>query len=152
MHVRVVAERLAPGMQDRKYAHAGSEAVRIKTDLDDGPTRCAKEEVVQHPWVTAKERAQGVGNGEDDVEVADRQKLCLPMLQPTLLGQRLALRAVPISAGVVGGMPVVTRVAFVEMTTVGRSPAVDNPRVQQLAGTYLLFPRRLFQAAKPRAS
>ncbi len=41
-----------------------------------------------------------MGQGKDDMEVGHGQKLCAARLNPALFGQSLALRAVPVTAGV----------------------------------------------------
>ena len=51
------------------------------------------------PWA---ERVKVVRQGEDHVEVRNRQEVGLPCRQPLLLGARLTLRAVAIATRVIG--------------------------------------------------
>ena len=62
-----------------------------------------EEKAHQRPKVREHEGVRLVGQREDGVEVGHRQELRLPGEQPLRLGQRLALGAVAVSAGVVGG-------------------------------------------------
>jgi hypothetical protein len=41
-------------------------------------------------------------HGEDDVEVRHRQQIGLPVCKPRGTGQALALRAMPVAAGIIG--------------------------------------------------
>ena len=63
---------------------------------------------------------------EDDVEVLDRQELGLPLLQPFRPCQGLALRAMAVSAGVVGDLSVPALAALGDVTAQGRSAAIDE--------------------------
>ena len=52
-------------------------------------------------WVSLGERVDLMGQGEDQMEVGHRQELCAAGLEPALLRQCLALRAVAVAAGMV---------------------------------------------------
>jgi hypothetical protein len=60
------------------------------------------------------------GQGEDDMKVVHRQESRESAFNPTRLRQRLALRAMPIAARVVGRTLVAARAAHIEVPAQGR--------------------------------
>ena len=58
-----------------------------------------------------------MGQGKDQVEVADGQKLGLLLKEPSGFGQGLALGAVAVTAGVIGRVLKAASVALLEMTS-----------------------------------
>ena len=84
---------------------------------------CLKEKRVERLFVTKRKAVKLLGNGKDDMEVVHGQQVPSPALDPTGPQQRLAFRAVPVSAGVVGNMFVVAMVASIDVAAQSRSPA-----------------------------
>jgi hypothetical protein len=62
-----------------------------------------EQQVVNHRLVLERQAGDGLGQGEDNVEIDDRQELLLAGTDPAGAGQRLALGAMAVAAGVVGG-------------------------------------------------
>ena len=66
---------------------------------------------------------------EDDVHIRHVEQLALARVEPPLPGLRLALRAVPIAAGVIGEGLMPTGVTPIEMASErGRATARDRPK------------------------
>ena len=65
---------------------------------------------------------------EHDVEVADRQQVGLALGKPCPRRRALALRAVPVAAGVVGDAPLAAVLAGLDMTAERRGAAVLDRR------------------------
>ncbi len=65
-----------------------------------------------------------MGQGEDQMEIGHRQELGRACLDPALLGQRLAFRAVAVAAGVVTRHFCVAVITHFQMATEGRRTAV----------------------------
>jgi hypothetical protein len=66
---------------------------------------------------------EGVGQGEDDVEVGDGEQIGASRFEPVFLVEALALGAVAVAAGVVDGAAVTTAVTLLEMATQGGGAA-----------------------------
>ena len=65
-----------------------------------------------------------MGQGEDQMEVGHRQELCAAGLEPALLRQCLALRAVAVAAGMVTGHFCAAVITGLQMATEDRRTAV----------------------------
>ena len=119
-------EVLSPGMQHGGDGDLGTEVLGIAGNLAQGCGRCVEEDVEQESLVAQDERVQLVGQCEDDVEVGDRQQSLEALLEPMFTLRTLALRTVPIAAGVVRDAPVSAAVAHVEMPTESSGATVSN--------------------------
>ena len=102
MQVEVLFQRLAPGVEEGDPADFASQVARICPEGDERLPRRVEEEIVEDPGVALRQRVEGMREGEDDMEVLDRQQPRPPGREPALFGQGLALGAVPVPAGVVG--------------------------------------------------
>ena len=82
-----------------------------------------------------------MGQGEDDVEVRDRQELCATFFEPALLGHGLTLRTVAIPTGVVDSPSNAAVVAALDVPTKGRRATTYDgvQRLQLLAGACVRF-------------
>src|SRR5208283_2371601 len=83
-------------------------------------TGSRKERVEDRTGSCFGERAKLTGQRKNKVKVGHRQQLFLAPFNPLLLGQRLALGAMPVATGVVGGMAIATSLAIVDVSTEGR--------------------------------
>jgi len=101
MDVRMVGQGLAPGMQNRSEADFSAKELLISGKFQQGFGSSTEEQAVEFPLILKKNRAQFVRHGENDVEVWDIEQIVFLIIDPTLFGKRLALRAMPVSAGVV---------------------------------------------------
>jgi hypothetical protein len=88
-------------MEHGQDADAGPQVLGIGGDLQQGLRGTAKQQVVQQLRMAHRQRIELFRYGEDDVEVGNRQQLGATLLQPFLLLQALALRTMPVAAGVV---------------------------------------------------
>ncbi|MGY4286903.1 hypothetical protein ACVWXO_006123 [Bradyrhizobium sp. LM2.7] len=99
VHVRVMGERRAPGVQHGGDADAGAEVLRIGGDRQQGLGRDLEQEIVDHRLVLVGDVGDGRRQREHDVIVRHRQQLGLAVGEPVLCGGALALRAMPVAAG-----------------------------------------------------
>jgi len=100
--VGMKAQVARPGVQHQRGAEGGVQAPASK--LQQGALRSREERVVDDSWRERGERAQLRWQCEDDVEVPRVEHPRSTRFDPLLLGERLALGAVPIAARVVRGM------------------------------------------------
>jgi len=107
--------------------------LRIRGDREQRVGDGLEEQIVDDGLVLIGKIAQLLGQGEDDVEVVDREELRLAGFEPALRGTRLALRTVAVATGVVG---VAIRVAPLTVQLMaaefGRSAALDRRQDFQL--------------------
>ena len=75
-----------------------------------------EKQAIEEPGVALRERVEGVGQGEDDVEVLESGRTSRAAGgEPAFVGQRLAFGAVPVAARVVGDLLGAAGVADVAM-------------------------------------
>ena len=100
--VRVMGHGRAPGMEHRGDADAGAEVLGVGGDRGQGLGRGLKQQVVDDGLVLVGDSGDRTGQSEHNMEVWHRQQVSLARRQPALCHSPLALRAVPVAAGVVG--------------------------------------------------
>ena len=93
---------LAPAVQHRDEADLGAEMPGIGGDRAQRLGRRLEQDGVDHRLVLEGDRGDLGRQREHHVEVGDRQKLVLPRGEPVPAGLALALRAMPVAAGIVG--------------------------------------------------
>lgn len=123
VHVRMVNECLAPGVEDGEEPEAGAEVAWVLGDLLKRLGRRAQQQVVDDPRVLESERRQRLRQGEHHVRVGHGQHLGLARLEPAGLRAALTLRAVTVATRVVRDPPVPAGVALVDVTTQPCRPA-----------------------------
>src|SRR5271157_135473 len=106
MEVGMVHEVLSPGVEDGGEAQLGLEA--LLAELEEGGAGALKEQAVEQGLVLENERAQGGGQGEDPVEIADGQQRAALLLEPLAAALVLAGGAVAIATAVGPPMGAVT--------------------------------------------
>ena len=145
--MRMMGERRAPGVQHGGEADARAQMLRVGGDggqrLGGGP----EQEVVDGGLVLERDRADRSRQGEDDVIVGNRQKLRLALFEPLPRRRALALRAVPVAAGIVGDAFVRAVLAALDMAAErGGATGLDRRHDLQLAEAHMagvgLAPRR----------
>ncbi len=101
MDVRMMVQVLAPGMKHRDEADLGAEMLGVGGDaaqrLGGGP----EQERVNHRLVLEGDLGHRRRQSEHDVEIRHWQQLGLARHQPFGARLALALRAMPVAAGVV---------------------------------------------------
>jgi len=126
VHVRMVQQRLAPRVEDAEKAERGTQVLRRTRDLEECGGTGLEEEVIHHPFVLQRENRQRVGQGEDDMGVADRQQLAFTLLEPLVARVRQALWAMSIATRVEGDGAMSARGTAIEVPAQGGGPAVRD--------------------------
>ena len=106
----MVHEVLAPGVEDGGEAQLGLEA--LLAELEERGAGTLKEQAVERGWVLEEERAQGGGEGEDPVEIADGQQGAPLLLEPLAAALVLAGRAMAVATAVRPPMGAATLLAL----------------------------------------
>ena len=122
--MQMLAEVLAPGVEHHRDPDLAPEPLGISTEGLQGVRGRLKQEVVDHLRISLGERVDRMGQGEDQMEIGHRQELGRACLDPALLGQRLAFRAVAVAAGVITGDLRPTAITGLQMAAEGRRTAV----------------------------
>ena len=73
VNVGMVGERLAPGMKNGKEADFGAEMFGVAGNGLERGRGGGEEQVIEHLLVLQGQRIELFGNGEDDVEIGNRQ-------------------------------------------------------------------------------
>ncbi len=133
-----MGHRRAPGVEHGGEADAGAEVLRIGCDRRHRLCRGAEQEVVDGGFVLESHSPDLGGQGEDDVEVSDRQEVGLSLGQPVARRRALAPRTVPVAAGVVGDPQMAAVVAALDMAAeCGGATMLDRRHDLQLRQTYV---------------
>jgi hypothetical protein len=88
--------------KDGGDADAGAQMLGVSGDRDQRLSRGLEQQVVDHRLVLVGDIGDGGRQREHHVKVADRQQLGRTLGEPGSGCRALALRAVPVAAGVVG--------------------------------------------------
>ena len=115
MYMRVKFEFLTPGVQHAEEADFGTEMLGIASDFEKSFRTGAKQEIVDDLLVLQDQRGQLTRKREDHMDVTRREKLLATRCEPAIASSCLTLRAVPISARVVGDGAMSAAGAFIEM-------------------------------------
>src|SRR5271170_907731 len=113
----MMLQSLVPGMEHAEETDLGSQVAGIASDLQQGCSTGVEQQVVDQPFILQCEGSQFPRQGEDDVHVAGGQQLPFPRLEPAQTGVTLTLRAVPVSARVVGDGSMSAVRALITMST-----------------------------------
>src|SRR5260221_3382127 len=117
MNVRMNFEFLAPGMQHAEEANLCAEVSRIASDFEKGFGTGAEQETVEDLLVLQNQWSQSMGQCEDHVQVAGREKFLSTRGYPAFPCSDLTLRAVAIAAAVIrDGGTIPATGALIEMT------------------------------------
>ena len=93
---------LSPGVQHRSRADLCTEVTWLGGDVTHSIGRSTEQDGVDRALVLERDLGCRRRQGEDDMVVGYRQQLGLTRLKPLGACQALALRAMPVAAGVVG--------------------------------------------------
>ena len=117
--MRVMDERLAPGVEDGEEADLGAEVAGVGGDgaqrLGHGP----EEETVDDGLVLDGDLGDRRRHGEDDVEVLGGQQVRPAPLEPRGAGQGLTARTVAVAAGVVPDAPMAAVATLLDVAAEG---------------------------------
>ena len=100
--MRMMVQGLAPGMEHGDEADLGAEMLRVGGDPAQRLGGGSEQDGVDRLLVLEGDLGHRCGQREHDVEVRRRQQLGLPGLEPCGTRLSLALRTVPVAAGVIG--------------------------------------------------
>ena len=109
-------ELLIPGVQHAEEADFGAEMFRIASNFQKRFRTGAKQQIVDDLLVLQSQWRQLTRQREDHMDVARREKFLATCCEPAVASARLTLRAVPVSARVVGDGAMPAAGAFIEMT------------------------------------
>jgi hypothetical protein len=101
MQVRMQMQILAPGVEYGKEADGRSEMLGIGCDGEQSFGSSAEQSVVNLLGILKSQASQFLRESKHDVEVRDGQELGLPLRKPLGARRSLALRTVPVAAGVI---------------------------------------------------
>src|SRR5262249_46847353 len=139
-HVRMMRHRTAPRVQHRGEADLHTEALGVRGDRQQRLGARLEQEVVDDGLVVVGDGADLRRQGEHDVEVGHLQQLGLARLQPLPRLTALALRTVPVAAGVVGddGVPARLVLAARDVATESRrAAALDRAHRLELTEAHM---------------
>jgi hypothetical protein len=100
--MRVMQQVLPPRMQDCDEADLSTKMIGVSGNGVQCLGGGLEQDVVDHRFVLERDGCDFLWDGEHHVEVFDRQKFSLTVLEPLVTRERLALWAMSISATVVG--------------------------------------------------
>lgn len=126
MQMRMMEQVLSPRMKHREKAYFCTEMSGIGSNSSKGLGGGAKEDIVDHVLVLIGDSSNFLGQGKNEVKIADREKLCLAVLEPAGTGKRLAFGAVSISTGIVSRSYVTAGVAPFQVAAEGDGTAAFN--------------------------
>jgi hypothetical protein len=140
MDMRVEEQRLGPRMKDGNRAGNGSDSA-LGYGMESFKCRLEEQRVASSS-IHKEKRVKGCGHGEDEVEVRYGEELLLLRFHPASLLETLALRTVPVSAGVVERLLPPTLVAHLEVASQERRSTSDDVSDHSTTVTPELFGRR----------
>ena len=115
----MLREGLSPGVQDGGDADRPAKMRGIATEREQGVGGGPKQQRIQHARIALGQGVEGMRQGEDEVEVRNREHLSPAGLEPPFFCDGLALRAMAIAARVVRDPHGATPVTRLPMTAEG---------------------------------
>ena len=128
MQVGMMKKILAPGVEHGEEADLRAEVLRIGGDDAQGIRRRSEQNSVHQFLVLIGDGGQLFGHGEHHMEVLSIEDLRPPVVQPSRTGQRLAFRAMPISAGVIRDALAAAMVTLLDMAAERGGPTEFDRR------------------------
>ena len=132
MHMRMVLEVLAPGVEDRQDSDLGPEMLGIGGDLLQRFGGGSEQKAVDLPLILKRDRTKRRGKRKNHMKVLDGQELGFPCLHPLRRGGGLALGTVAVAARVVGDPLMPALIAGLGVTSQRRGSA-DGDILQDAA-------------------
>ncbi len=122
----MVGQGAGPGVQHTQAPDQPTDVMRIRGERDARVSRGAEQDVVQVFLVSADQRPQLAGQGEDDMTGGDRQAFLTPLFQPGFGVQARTRGTTPVAAGVVGVVFLATVIALEQLPASRLGAAVDQ--------------------------
>src|SRR3954447_26159795 len=130
----MVRHRRAPAVEHGGGANAGAEVLGVGGDGEQRLGRGAEQEVVDNRLVLVGDRSDLGRQGEDQVEIADRQQIGLAGGEPVPRRRALALGTMAVATRVVGNSLVAAVFAALDMAAEdGRAAVLDGRHHLELA-------------------
>ncbi len=127
MDMRMNVELLTPGVQHAEEANLRAEVLRITSHFEECFRTGAEQETVEDFLILQHQWGQPMGQCEDHVQIAGREKLSSTRSDPAVPSSDLTLRAVAIAAAVIrDGGTIPATGALIEMTAECGSTAPPN--------------------------
>lgn len=127
----MMLQPLIPGVESAEESDLGSKVSRIASDLQQRGGTGAEQQSIDQPLVLECERCQFTREREHGMDVAHGQQLAFALLEPADAGVALALRAVPVTARVIGDGGMTATGTLIAMATES-SCAASRDRQQYL--------------------
>ena len=124
----MVRHRRTPGVQHQRDADLCAEVLGVGGDGRQRFRRHLEQQPVDHRLVGIGDGADRCRQREDHVVILDRQQVGLPGFEPALRGPRLALRAMPVAAGVVADFQVAAGITAQHVSSQRRGAALFDGR------------------------
>jgi hypothetical protein len=96
--MRVSEQVLAPGMQDGEESDLGAQVLGIGGYLEKRFRTGAEQEVIEDLFILQHQLTELMRQGEDNVDIGDRQEFILASGDPVVASSALTLGTVPIAA------------------------------------------------------
>ena len=129
--VGMMLQLLIPGVKDAEEADLGSEALGVGGNFEKRLGAATEQQVVDQFFVLQSQGRQLVGERKHDVSVGRSEQFAASRGQPAITCLALALRTVPITAGVIGDGSMAAAGALVYMAS-HRGGAASLDGVQDL--------------------
>ena len=139
--MRMMRERLPPGMKNGDKAELAAEMLGISADRLARLGHGVEQNGVDQNLVLIGDRRNLGGHGEYDVEIGHWQKVGFARGQPSFARDPLTLWAVPIAATIVRDPAMTAVVAGLDMAAErgGPAPVGSPPCRPKMIGLYYLF-------------
>jgi hypothetical protein len=124
--MRMMEQVLTPGMQDGEEADLRSQVFGVGGHLEKSLRTGAEQEVINDLLVLQRQLAELVRQGEDNMDVGDRQEFVLASGDPLVASSALALGAVPVAAAIKGDGAIATARTLIAMAAECRGTATCN--------------------------
>jgi len=117
---------LSPRMQDCDKADLSAQMLGVRCNGVQRLSGSLEQDVVDHRFVLERDGCDFLWDGEDHVEVFNRQKFSLPVLEPLVTREGLAFWAMSIATAVVGDAVVAAGITLLYVTAQCDASALFN--------------------------
>jgi hypothetical protein len=119
MQMGMILQVLSPGVKYSKKADFCAKMSCVSSNSLEGLGGSTKENIVDYFFVLIRDGCDFMGHGKHNVKVWDWKEFGLPIFKPVCAGKRLALGAVSVSAGVIGGALVAAGITVIHVAAKG---------------------------------
>jgi hypothetical protein len=120
-------------VQNADKANLRAQAFGVGRNFEHGGGAGSEEQIVKNPSVAQTQRVQLLRQSKYDMEIGNLEQFLLSRGEPALTSLCLALRAVPISTGVIGDGLMTAVGTLIDVPSQSRCAAAgDSPQYAQL--------------------